>query len=106
MDSDVRDSDVGNPFVRPNQLERSRYYGTSGFDSKIRTAACCHVSFPLLNHAISDIKVNTSINPLNANGCFMYRQFNIQPFHALPTQCIYMFCVDLRTNSHYFPIQQ
>ena len=35
----------------------------------------------------------------------MYRQFNIQQFHVLPTQCIYVFCVDLRTNSYYFPIQ-
>ena len=35
----------------------------------------------------------------------MYRQFNIQQFYVLPTQCIYVFCVDLRTNSHYFPIQ-
>ena len=25
--------------------------------------------------------------------------FNIQQFHVLPTQCIYVFCVDLRTNS-------
>ena len=29
----------------------------------------------------------------------MYRQFNIQQLYALPTQCIYVFCVDLRTNS-------
>ena len=36
---------------------------------------------------------------------FIYRQFNIQQFHVLPTQCIYVFCVDLRTNSDYFPIQ-
>ena len=35
----------------------------------------------------------------------MYRQFNIQQLYVLPTQCIYVFCVDLRTNSHYFPIQ-
>ena len=35
----------------------------------------------------------------------MYHHFNIQQFHVLPTQCIYVFCVDLRTNSHYFPIQ-
>jgi hypothetical protein len=28
----------------------------------------------------------------------MYRQFNIQQFYVLPTQCIYVFCVDLRTN--------
>jgi len=35
----------------------------------------------------------------------MYRQFNTQQFYVLPTQCIYVFCVDLRTNSDYFPIQ-
>ena len=28
-----------------------------------------------------------------------------QRFHVLPTQCIYVFSVDLRTNSDYFPIQ-
>ena len=32
-------------------------------------------------------------------------RFNIQQFYVLPTHCIYVFCVDLRTNSHYFPIQ-
>ena len=26
-------------------------------------------------------------------------------FYVLPTECIYVFCVDLRTNSDYFPIQ-
>ena len=35
----------------------------------------------------------------------MYRQFHIQQFYILPTHCIYVFCVDLRTNSHYCPIQ-
>jgi hypothetical protein len=35
----------------------------------------------------------------------MYRQFSIQQFYVLPTQCIYVFCVGLRTNSDYFPIQ-
>jgi len=33
---------------------------------------------------------------------FIYRQFNIQQFYILPTQCIYVFCVDLRTNSDLF----
>jgi hypothetical protein len=32
-------------------------------------------------------------------------RFNIQQLYVLPTQCIYVFCVDLKTNSHYFPIQ-
>ena len=35
----------------------------------------------------------------------MYHYFNIHKFYVLPTQCIYVFCVDLRTNSDYFPIQ-
>jgi hypothetical protein len=30
---------------------------------------------------------------------------NIQQFYVLPTHCIYVFCVDLRTNSDYLPIQ-
>jgi len=39
------------------------------------------------------------------SGYSMYRQFNIQQFYILPTQCIYVFCMDLRTNSDYFPTQ-
>jgi len=39
------------------------------------------------------------------SGHYMYRQFNIQQFYVLPTHCIYVFCVDLSTNSRYFPIQ-
>jgi len=42
------------------------------------------------------------INPLKPSGHYMYRLFNIQQFHVLPIQYIYMFCVDLRTNSDYF----
>jgi len=39
------------------------------------------------------------------SGHYIYRQFNIHKLHILPTHCIYVFCVDLRTNSNYFPIQ-
>ena len=42
---------------------------------------------------------------LQPSGHYMYRQFNIKKFYVLPTQFIYVFCVDLRTNSDYFPIQ-
>ena len=35
----------------------------------------------------------------------MHQKFNTQQFYVLPTQCIYVFYVDLRTNSDYFPIQ-
>ena len=32
----------------------------------------------------------------------MYHQFNIQQFYVLPTQCIYVFCVDLRKKTIIF----
>ena len=44
-------------------------------------------------------------HPVPHSGHYMYHQFNTQNFHVLPTQCIYVFCVDLRTNSDYSPIQ-
>ena len=46
--------------------------------------------------------VKPRFNPLKPSGHYMYRQFNIQQFYVLPTQCVY---VDLRTNSDYFHIQ-
>jgi hypothetical protein len=42
---------------------------------------------------------------LKPGGYFTYHQVNIHKFYVLPTQCIYVFCMDLRTNSDYFPIQ-
>jgi len=44
-------------------------------------------------------------NTSKPSGHYMYCQFNIQQSYVLPTQCICVFCVDLRTNSDYFPIQ-
>jgi hypothetical protein len=45
------------------------------------------------------------VNRLKPSGHYMYRQFNIQHFYFLTTQCIYVLCVDLRKNNSYFPIQ-
>jgi len=39
------------------------------------------------------------------SGHYMYHQINIQQFYVLPTQCVYVFCVDLRINSDYFSTQ-
>ena len=45
-------------------------------------------------------------NPLKPNGyCMRAITCNIQQFHVPPTQWVYVFCVDLRTKSYYFPIQ-
>ena len=43
--------------------------------------------------------------PQSGHYTYMHRQFNIHKLYVLPTQCIYVFCVDLRTNSDYFPTQ-
>ena len=55
--------------------------------------------FRMAEKLILDIKL------LKPTGYYMYRQFNVQQFYVLPTQCIYVLYVDLRTNSDYFPIQ-
>jgi hypothetical protein len=52
-----------------------------------------------------NINYSGDVNPLKSSGHYMYRQFNINQFYVLPTQCIYVFCVDLRTNSDYFTVQ-
>jgi hypothetical protein len=48
---------------------------------------------------------DTWVMLISPSGYYMHRQFNIQQFYVLPTQCIYVFCVDLRTNSDYFTVQ-
>jgi len=51
------------------------------------------------------VTLTLNTTTLKPSGHYMYRQFNIQQFYALPTQCIYVFCVDLRTNCGYFTVQ-
>jgi len=40
------------------------------------------------------------------SGYYMYHQFNIQQLYVLPTECIFVFYMDLRTKNDYFPIQR
>jgi len=78
--------------------------------------------FPLQSSLKQSLVLNTRLharvtaetpNSLQPTGHYMYRtvvticttRFNIHTFYILPTQYIYVFCVDLRTNSDYFPIQ-
>jgi len=44
-------------------------------------------------------------NHLKPSDYYVYHLVNIQQHYVLPTQCIYVFCVDLRTNSDYFTVQ-
>jgi hypothetical protein len=50
-------------------------------------------------YSINSLVSSQRLHPLKPSGHYNYRQFNIQQFYVLPTQCIYAFCVDLRTNS-------
>ena len=56
-------------------------------------------------NGLGERRTKGCFNLLNPSGFCPYRQFNIKKFHVLPTQCMFVFCVDLRTNSNYFCIQ-
>ena len=58
-----------------------------------------------ITETVYNARYGLNFNPLKPGGYYMYHKFNIQQFYVLPTQCIYVFCVDLRTNRDYFPIQ-
>jgi len=44
---------------------------------------------------------SSGVNLVTVCGYFVYHRVG----HSAPHSCIYVFCVDLRTNTHYFPIQ-
>jgi hypothetical protein len=45
------------------------------------------------------------LNLLKPSGYYIYTtRFNTHKLYVLPTHCIYVFCVDVRTNSDYFTI--
>jgi len=91
------------------------------WNSGNRNASCCGIDMIVQSEqqvttkfnfffveycVIHTCTVNTLyVNPTKPSGHYMYHQFNIQQFYVLPTQCICAFCVDLTTNSDYFPIQ-
>jgi len=75
--------------------------------AQIRPSKCYQISSPCIPPDNYDLRFYSKEKwtILNCDMYFTYRQFNIQQFSVLPTQCIYVFCVDLRTNSGYFHIQ-
>jgi len=50
------------------------------------------------------VRVNKVVRFLHC-GHYIYHQFNIHKFYVLPTEYIYLYFMDLGTNSDYFPIQ-
>ena len=55
-----------------------------------------HWTFDCIMTQTAAVKLR-GLNPLKPSGHYMYRQFNMQQFYVLPTLCIYVFCVYLRT---------
>jgi len=53
---------------------------------------CATTAYPQIINPVA-------INPLKPISHYMYHQVNIKKFYVLPTQCICVFCRDLRTNS-------
>jgi len=58
-----------------------------------------------VSDAVRPLQWSLGAKGLKPSGHYMYHSFNIKKIYVLPTQCIYVFCTDLRTNSDYFPIQ-
>ena len=86
VQSEQRLLNLRNP--RPRVIKTDNTLTTDFFDRK-----------PRKRYSVSCFKTLSSVVTICTT------RFNIQKCHVLPTQCIYVFCVDLRTNSDYFPIQ-
>jgi len=76
----------------------------SAVSTRIQELSAAHLSVSCINRLSPRGHIHT-VSHLNSSGHYMYHQFNILQFYVLPTHCIYVFCVDMRTNSDYFPIQ-
>jgi hypothetical protein len=86
------------------------------FDHSVSIAAKCLQKctlMPLVTHkkkrnvnCTLAKQLRNNVYPFKAQwSLYIYRQLNLHKFYVLPTQCIYVFCVDLRTNSDNFPTQ-
>jgi hypothetical protein len=70
-------------------------------EGKFELFRLLRVKWTRLHWTLLFMKFTTAFNLVKPSD-----QFNIQQFYVLPTQFIYVFCMDLRTNSDYFPIQR
>ena len=68
-------------------------------------AACCSCVLWVVSQRWGTVRWRTYMTSTKPSGHYMYHRFNIQQSYVLPTQCIYVFWVDLRINSDYFPLQ-
>ena len=84
---------------RPSRLQPHEYTLTG----TLKSENCLWRVSPSLYIALVFGGTDLSFAKLLIKGCT--DRFNIKQFYVMPTQRIDVFCVDLRTNSDYFPIQ-
>ena len=79
---------------------RDLFYG-------FRTQLCLMTTSARVNHQCNYMQCNITqyYNTLEPSGHYTYRSVWHSAIPRSATQCVYVFCVDLRTNSDYFPIQ-
>jgi hypothetical protein len=85
--------------------QRSLYVQHIGHYMYRRVVTICTAQWSLYVPNSGHCMYRTVVTICTASGHYMYRQFNIHNSTFCPHSCIYVFCVDLRTNSDYFPIQ-
>jgi len=78
---------------------RSTYDNTAGNKTRMPAHTAC------FHNALYYLHTDCRASPVNSVKSSGYFTLNVQKSYVLPTQCIYVFCVDLRTNGDYFPVQ-
>ena len=84
-------------------LQKERPVFTHGEDGRDVVEKICTASLTLYSPVVTICTASLTLYSPVVTICTASLTFNISTF--CPTQCIYVFCVDLRTNSYYFPIQ-
>jgi len=98
---------VGNPrFSTACPLFLYRLNYASGlYQTRISFLSNLHLSHSLNIYVFMSYYMRAvSFNPLSPSGHYTYRQFTLNNSTFCP-HSVYVFCVDMRTNSDYVPIQ-
>ena len=83
---------------------------SSSFHNRLMSTYATNVILPFTPASCSAyrklyVRFVVLLNAVRPSGQYMYHKFNIQQLYVLSTRCIYLVCVDPRTNSDYVPIQ-
>jgi len=96
---------TGQNYVRRSDNESMKPWKLSGYYMYRTMDTICTTSGNYMCRTVDTICAAQWTLYAPHSSYYVCHQFSIHKFYDLPTQCIYVFCVDLRTNSDYFPIQ-